>query len=139
MANAVASMLGERVDRGTLPFAVGDVLVIAALITVGVINHNSVEFVTSNPTYVLGTIAPFVVAWVVVSPFVGAYSVGAGESAKASVPLVVRSWVLAGLLGVALRATPVFHGGFDVIFALVILVVVGTGLALWRAAVFAVR
>ncbi|WP_101297924.1 DUF3054 domain-containing protein [Halegenticoccus soli] len=139
MANPVASVLEQRVDRGTLPLAVGDVLVIAALLTFGTINHSSVDFVVGNPLYLLGVIAPFLIGWVLVAPLVGAYSAGAGESAKASVPLVIRSWVPADLVGVGLRATPLFEGGAALTFVAVTLVAGIVGLGAWRYLAFAVR
>ncbi|WP_129116521.1 DUF3054 domain-containing protein [Halegenticoccus tardaugens] len=139
MANPVASALEKRVDRGTLPFAVGDVLVISGLLTFGTINHSSVEFVADNPLYLLGVLAPFLIAWVLVAPLVGAYSAGAGESAKASVPLVVRSWIPADILGVGLRATPFFEGGAALTFVAVTLVTGVVGLAAWRYLIFLFR
>jgi hypothetical protein len=139
MATSVASFLDRRIDPGSLPLAVGDVLVIGLLLTLGTINHSSVEFVLGNPAYLAGTLAPFYIGWIVVAPLVGAYSAGAAESAKASVPLVVRSWVGADVLGLLLRATPVFHGGVEIVFVAVTMAVGILGLGLWRYLFFKLR
>ncbi|MGM0590286.1 MAG: DUF3054 domain-containing protein [Halobacteriota archaeon] len=139
MATSVTSFLERRIDPGTLPLAVGDVLVLSALLTLGTINHNGVSFVQSNPGYLLATLAPFLIAWIIVAPLVGAYSAGAGESAKSSVPLAIRSWIPATLLGAAIRATPLFHGGASVVFVLVTMVTGAVGLGLWRYLFFRVR
>jgi hypothetical protein len=138
MATSVASFLDRRIDSSSLPLAVGDVLVIGLLLTIGTINHTTVDFVLGNPLYLAGTLAPFYIGWLLVAPLVGAYSAGAAESAKASVPLAVRSWVGADIVGVLLRATPVFHGGAELTFLVVTMAVGIVGLGLWRYLVFKV-
>jgi hypothetical protein len=132
MGTSVGSRLGRRIDGDTWPLAVGDVLAIVAVLTAGTVQHNGVAFVTNNPVYLAGTLAPFLIGWVLVAPLVGAYSPGAGESAKAAVPLALRSWVVADVVGVALRASPLFHGGWSPVFVAVTLVTGGVALALWR-------
>lgn len=129
---ADSSFLRRRVDAGSWPLAVGDVLVIALLLTFGTVQHNGIAFVRSNPVYLAGTLAPFLVGWLLVSPLAGAYSPGAAESAKGAIPLGLRAWIGADVVGVALRASPLFHGGFATTFAIVTFVVVGGGLTAWR-------
>ena len=65
------------------------------------------------------TIAPFILGWVVAAPLLGAYSPGAAESSKAAVPLALRSWLLADVVALGLRATPLFHGGVELSFVAV--------------------
>jgi hypothetical protein len=139
MGTSVASVLDRRIDADTWPLAVGDLLAIAAVLTAGTIQHNGVPFVTGNPLYLAGTLAPFVIGWVLVAPLVGAYSPGAGESAKAAVPLALRSWVVADVVGVAIRASPLFHGGWEPIFVAVTLVTGGVALGVWRTLFFRFR
>ena len=139
MANADASFLSERLDAGAIPLAVGDVLAIVAVLTAGTIQHNGVAFVTANPVYLAGVLAPFLIGWVVAAPLLGAYSPGAAESAKAALPLAVRSWVVADLIGVGLRASPLFHGGFALTFAAVSLVTGLVAIVAWRWLYFRVR
>lgn len=141
MATSFGSFLGERIDTGTLPLAVGDVLVIVLVLTAGVMRHNGTAYPAQAPVDTLLTAVPFLLGWVVVAPLIGAYSAGAGESAKASVPLAVRSWVPAAVLGVLLRATPLFSGGTSgpaalAVFGAVIVVTGGVALAVWRWLLF---
>jgi hypothetical protein len=132
------SFLARRLDRAAAPLAVGDVLVLMALLTVGTLSHRSAEFLASNPTYLLGVWAPFLIGWILLAPLVGAYSAGAAETAKSSVPLVVRSWVPAAAVGFALRAF-VFRGGVAPVFVAVILVTGALALGGWRAIYFRLR
>ncbi|QZX99381.1 DUF3054 domain-containing protein [Halobaculum rubrum] len=129
------SFLERRVDRAALPLAVGDLLVIVAFIYVGTIQHGSVPFPPTGAGDALALLtvaAPFLVGWVVAAPLIGAYSAGAAESAKASVPLAIRSWIPAAVLGLIIRATPVVEGGVAITFAIVMFVVGSVSLGVWR-------
>ncbi|PHQ45858.1 hypothetical protein DJ68_10510 [Halorubrum sp. C3] len=132
------SFLAARLDRGAAPLAAGDVIALILLLTVGTLNHTTVEFLTANPLYLPGVYAPFLIAWALIAPLVGAYSAGAAETAKSSVPLVVRSWIPAAVLGLALRAF-VFRGGAELTFAAVMLVTGSLALGGWRALYFRLR
>ncbi|OYR82323.1 hypothetical protein DJ72_09385, partial [Halorubrum distributum] len=92
----------------------------------------------ANPLYLPGVYAPFLIAWALIAPLVGAYSAGAAETAKSSVPLVVRSWIPAAIVGLALRAF-VFRGGAELTFAAVMLVTGSLALGGWRALYFRLR
>lgn len=133
MATNDGSFLTRRVDAASLPLAVGDVLVLLAFLTAGALEHNTVSELTNDPLYLGGVVAPFLLGWAVAAPLIGAYSAGAAESAKASVPLAIRSWIAAAVIGLALRATPIFHGGVEPIFAAVMLVGGSVVLGVWRA------
>jgi|SRR6056297_2355388 len=135
---ADSSFLATRLDRGAVPLAVGDLLALIALLTVGALNHSTAEFLSSNPLYLLEVFAPFLIAWALVAPLVGAYSAGAVETAKSSVPLAIRSWIPAAVLGLALRAF-VFRGGAALAFAVVMLVLGSVALGGWRALYFKLR
>lgn len=139
MANADASFLSERLDAGAIPLAVGDILAIVAVLTAGTIQHNGAAFVTANPLYLAGVLVPFLLGWAVAAPLLGAYSPGAAESAKAAIPLAVRSWVVADIAGVVLRATPLFHGGFALTFLAVSLVTGLVAIVAWRWLYFRIR
>jgi hypothetical protein len=135
---ADSSFLATRLDRGAVPLVVGDLVALIVLLTVGALNHSTVEFLSSNPLYLLEVFAPFLIAWALVAPLVGAYSAGAVETAKSSVPLAIRSWIPAAILGLGLRAF-VFRGGAALAFAVVMLVLGSVALGGWRALYFKVR
>ena len=130
------SFLSKRVDRAAAPLAVGDLLVILAVIAVGMTQHDTL----AGPVALLATAAPFLLGWVLASVPIGAYSAGAAESAKASVPLAIRSWVPAAVVGVAVRGA--VQSAFDVglaIFLVVMLVTGSVAMGVWRWVFFKFR
>jgi hypothetical protein len=131
------SFLSKRVDGSAAPLAVGDVIAIVAVIAIGMrYGHSTL----TGPVALLETAAPFLVGWAVASVLVGAYSAGAAESAKAAVPLAVRSWVPAAVIGVFLRG--LLQTNLDqglLIFLAVMLVTGGVALAGWRWIAFKLR
>ncbi|KAB1193998.1 DUF3054 family protein [Haloferax sp. MBLA0076] len=130
------SFLEERLDSGALPLAVGDILVIFLLVTVGVVQHNGVSYLSANPVGWVLTAVPFIIAWALVAPLLGAYSPGAAESAKSAVPLAIRSWLVAAILGAVIRWTPLFEGGAEPVFIAVMLVLGSLALGVWRTVYF---
>lgn len=123
------SFVSKRVDRAAAPLAVGDLIVILLVIAVGMVNHNSL----TGPVALLATAAPFLVGWALTSVPIGAYSAGAAESAKASVPLAIRSWVPAAIVGILIRGAT--QSSFDTnlaIFLGVMLVTGGVAVGVWR-------
>jgi len=131
----VDGRLGSRVavTSGAARLAVGDLLVILGLMSVGVYNHgtNPVE----SPLVVVATAAPFLAGWVVGALAAGAYAPGGARTVRSAVFRGVGAWVVAAAVGLTLRATPYFRGDSPVTFALVI---TGTGVAAlgtWRALV----
>jgi hypothetical protein len=106
---------------------------VGTLLSGGVVFHNGIDYLSNSPMSWALTIVPFLLGWILISPFIGAYSAGAAESAKAAIPLAVRAWIPAAILGLVLRASPLFSGGFSLIFGGVILVsgAVVLGLIRW--------
>ena len=139
MASSEESFLARRIDAEAFPLAFVDFLALAAVLTVGVINHNGVGYLSSDPAGWLLTLVPFLVGWAVAGPLVGAYSAGAAESAKAAVPLAIRAWIPAAIVGFALRASPLFSGGFQWTFGAVMLVTGAVALAVGRWIFFKIR
>lgn len=139
MATSVSSFFERRVDSDALPLAVGDVVVLAVLLTLGVVQHNGVSYLQTDPVGWILTLVPFFVGWAIFAPVVGAYSAGAAESAKSAVPLAIRSWIPAAIAGALIRATPLFEGGAAPIFVAVVTVVGLVGLSVWRWAYFKIR
>jgi hypothetical protein len=132
MATSATSFLDRRIDSAALPLAVGDLLALAAVLTIGVVNHNGVDYLSADPVGWLLTLVPFLVGWGLAGPLVGAYSAGAAESAKAAIPLAVRAWVPGAVIGLLLRWTPFFEGGVELVFAVIILLTGAVALGLWR-------
>ena len=132
MATSEESWLARRMDGAAAPLAVVDVLALAAVLTIGVINHNGVEYLSADPVGWLLTLVPFLVGWGIAAPLVGAYSAGAAESAKAAIPLAIRAWIPGAVVGFALRASPLFSGGFQLTFGAVVLVLGGLALVAGR-------
>jgi hypothetical protein len=120
-------MRNDRVDAAGLPLAVGDLVAILGVLTIGMIQHN-----TLTPGHAPGVYAPFVIGWLVGAVAIGAYSAGAGESAKAAIPLGLRAWVAAAVIGFGLRATPIFPGGLAVAFVAITLLLTGGLIAGFR-------
>ena len=139
MASSEESFLARRIDAAAAPLAVVDLLALSAVLTSGVIDHNGVDYLTAATGGWLLTLVPFLLGWAVASPLVGAYSAGAAESAKAAVPLALRAWVPAAAIGFVLRASPLFSGGFQPIFGVVVFVAGGVALAGLRWLFFKLR
>ena len=132
MSTSEESFLARRIDAGAAPLAVVDVLALAAVLTIGVINHNGVEYLSTAPVAWLLTLVPFLLGWAVAAPLIGAYSAGAAESSKAAIPLAIRAWVPASIIGFAIRASPLFSGGFQLSFGVVIFLTGGVALIVGR-------
>lgn len=126
------TFLSRRVDAGAAPLAVGDVLAIVLIVGIGMLKHYGLEGVLANPVAVVVTALPFLVGWAFGATLIGAYSAGAAESAKAAIPLGVRSWVVAAPIGILIRgALTSFDVGLGIF--LVVMLVTGTvALGVWR-------
>lgn len=133
------SFLSRRLDRSAAPLAVGDLVVLIGLLTIGALQHNTVAYLQANPVYLLGVLAPFLIGWAIAAPVVGAYSPGAVESAKSSLPLTIRSWVPAAAIAFVLRASPLFHGGVQLSFVAVVFLLGLVSLTGWRYVYFLLR
>ncbi|MCL9816291.1 DUF3054 domain-containing protein [Natronocalculus amylovorans] len=125
---AIPTALEGRIEANALPLAIGDLLAIIAVLTYGMVDHNTF----GDPGYMAMVYAPFVIGWLVAFPLIGAYSAGAAESAKAAIPLGIRAWVLAALVGFALRWTSLFPGGLAPVFVAITLVLIGALIGVWR-------
>lgn len=132
MGTSNGSFLDQRVDADALPLAVGDFLALALVLTYGVVNHNGVDYLSSNPAGWILTMLPFLLGWAVCGTLIGAYSAGAAETAKAAVPLAIRGWIPGALVGLILRWTAIFEGGVELVFAVVVVVAGLVALAGWR-------
>ncbi len=140
MNGRLGQSVGGRIDRsrGTVLLAVGDVLVIVALFSFGLLTHRIDP--ASSLRYTALTVLPFLVGWALVAPLVGAYSLRARTAVPHAAVIVALAWIGATVVGAAIRASPYFHGGAHVVF---VGVTIGVGLVTlvpWRiVVVYAVR
>lgn len=132
-------MVQVDIDDAARLLLPGDLLVLAGVFTAGTVNHNGVEVLTTQPLYVLTTILPFLLGWIVAGPLLGAYSSRADDSAHESAVLAVRAWVVGAAIAVLLRASPLFSGGASLTFFAVTLGTGAAGLAIWRATALLLR
>ncbi|CCQ34382.1 hypothetical protein HLRTI_001964 [Halorhabdus tiamatea SARL4B] len=133
--STVTATLRKRVDRSgtTAILAAGDVVAIAAFVLVGaVLGHG--ESLTNVGRHV-GTMAPFLVGWVVAAMLGSLYTIDARRSVLRAVSWTVPAWITAALIGQLLRASSLFHGSFSPSFLLISIVIGLVLLASWRAVV----
>lgn len=130
------SFLEQRLDASTWPIAVGDLVVLLAFLFAGTLQHHSLEAIQADPTIYLFAAGPFVLGWLVCAPLIGAYSPGGGSAPNSSIPLAIRSWIPAAVVGLIVRVVAVPNRGADPIFAAVIIVGGAVVLVVWRFVYF---
>ena len=126
-----------RLDGSILPATIvlGDVLVLLAFVGTGLLSHSIEPW--RFPSHTLTVVIPFLLAWLVVAPPLGLYRRETRFEYRRTAVLTICCWIVASLLGGAIRATPYFPGGAPVDFLLVN-VVFGLAFFLpWRLAVVA--
>jgi hypothetical protein len=133
------SFLEQRLDASTWPIAVGDLIVLLAFLFVGTVQHWGLEHLQAEPTTYLLAAGPFVLGWLVCAPLVGAYSPGGGSALNSSIPLAIRSWIPAAIVGLAVRIVAIPGRGAEGVFAAVILVGGAVSLSVWRLVYFKLR
>jgi hypothetical protein len=110
--------------------ALGDALVFLVFSWIGRSSHR--EPVGAGAlSAVVGTAAPFLVAWFLVAPLMGAYRAAPGTSHRAMLGRTARTWMIAGPLGLLLRAA-ILRRGIPPSFALITLLTNLTLLLVWR-------
>lgn len=134
-----SSFLDRRLDVSTWPIAVGDIVALLAFLFVGTLRHSSLEQLQADPAVYVLAAAPFILGWLVCAPLVGAYSPGGGSAANSSIPLAVRSWIPALLVGLAVRVFALPGRGAEISFAVVMLVGGAVVLSGWRFLYFKLR
>lgn len=126
------AFLEQRLDASTWPIAVGDIVVLLAFLLAGTLRHYPLSVVEADPLIYLYAAGPFILGWLVCAPLIGAYSPGGGSAPNSSIPLAIRSWIPAVVMGLAVRVVAIPGRGFDPIFALVMLVGGIVVLVVWR-------
>lgn len=133
------SFLEQRIDASTWPIAVGDVVALLAFLLVGTLQHWALDTVLADPTIYLMAAGPFVVGWLVAAPLIGAYSPGGGSAPNSSIPLAIRSWIPAAIVGLGIRQFGLPDRSADPAFAVVIIVGGTVVLSIWRFLYFRLR
>lgn len=122
--------IGSGADRGTVLVGLVDVGLLAALVLLGQLSHGVNPL--TEPLGALETIAPFVLAWIVVAPVAGVYARETLSSPGTAVRVTAIGWLAAANVAFILRASPWFDGGIAWAFPLVMS---GLGIVLlvgWR-------
>jgi hypothetical protein len=119
---------GGSVDRERITAGVVDVVLIAAVVLVGRIEHGGNP--VAEPLASLETLAPFVIGWLAVALLAGVYT--RDRPLGRGLRLTTVTWIAAANVGLMIRGAPVFAGGTTWPFPVVI---TATGLVVllgWR-------
>lgn len=133
------SFLEQRLDASTWPIAVGDLVALLLFLLAGTLQHSTVEQVSADPAIYLLAAGPFILGWVLCAPLVGAYSPGGGSAPNSSIPLAIRSWIPAAIVGLLIRQFAIPDRGVEVVFAIIMLVGGAFVLSIWRFLYFKLR
>ncbi len=132
---STTSYVRSQVERTSLAagLAVGDVLAITAFIAAGRQQHMGQPI--GDPVGFLDSLAPFLIGWAIAALVGGLYTHDAVLTPRRAISWTLPAWVLALLIGMALRASPLFTGTAAPTFVLVTFLVGGTLLIGWRVLV----
>lgn len=100
-----------------------DLFLVSIVLVYGLITHAVDPITEINYTFMV--LLPFWIGWTIAGVLGGVYGRRARESLLWSVGLTAPAWVVAALVGSAIRATTLFPGGAPWIF---VLVTIGVGL-----------
>jgi hypothetical protein len=110
--------------------AVGDVLALSTFVAAGRVRHLGTPI--GDPVSFLDTLAPFLIGWGLAAVVGGLYTSDALLSPRRAVSWALPAWILALVVGMGLRATPLFTGGAAPAFVIVTLVTGGALVIGWR-------
>ena len=110
---------------------VGDIIALAAFVAAGRQQHLGTPI--GDPVGFLDTLAPFLIGWTVAAIVGGLYTSDALLTPRRAISWTVPAWLLAVVIGMVLRASPLFTGSAAPTFVIVTVVVGGTLLVGWRA------
>lgn len=111
--------------------AVGDIAALAAFVAAGRQQHLGTPI--GDPVGFLDALAPFLIGWTVAAVVGGLYTSDALLTPRRAVSWTLPAWILALVIGMALRASPLFTGSAALTFVIVTFFVGGTLLVGWRA------
>lgn len=127
-----ARYLRARVDPGprAAALAAGDAAAIVSFAAIGAAHHGVAPL--SNPAHVGRVAAPFLLGWAVAALLGGLYTRDATATPRRALSWSLPAWIVATLVGQALRATAAFPGDAAVTFVLVTVVFGGALVVGWR-------
>jgi len=104
--------------RSTAGIAVllGDLAVIAGLVTVGLLSHN-IPDPWQYPGYLLSRITPFMLGWLLVAPFFGLFGADRLGSYRSVATFLLPAWICAAVVGATVRALATSGGAGPVFVA----------------------
>ena len=120
--------MGTRGRR--LAVGIVDVGLIIGVLAWGLQIHGVDAF--STPSHLLMTTGPFLAGWLVAAPVIGTYGDHALAHPRRGLLITGGAWVIASVIGAAIRATPYVDGGAPLIFVAVVLGVGAMALLPWR-------
>lgn len=129
---STSTYLQSRVEPTSLVagLAVGDLLAVSLFVAAGRLQHLGQP--VGDPLGFLGTLTPLLMGWVVAA-FIGSlYTRDAVLFPRRAISWTLPAWVVTVLIGMGLRATPLFAGGATPVFVVVTLVVGGVLVVGWR-------
>ncbi|ELY95969.1 DUF3054 domain-containing protein [Natrialba taiwanensis] len=126
---------GVTVDRETIAIAVVDVILLTGLIMFGQSHHGSL----GGPLATLERVAPFLIGWFAMALLAGLYTRVATRSLVETIRITALTWIAAANIGLALRSSPYFEGGFHWTFSFVITGFGLLALVSWRFGYIAMR
>jgi hypothetical protein len=128
-ASMIARSLRENAALALYLLVVGDTLVFLIFAAGGRNQHHE----SGGLVDVVTTALPFLVAWFVVAPWFGAFRPPATAMVRAVVQRMAMAWIVAWILGLALRVA-VQQRGIDGAFPVIALLFNAVLLLGWRAA-----
>lgn len=113
--------LQSRIDTAPLVagLAIGDLVAVTAFVIIGQINHGGQPL--ANPEIIPGTLAPFLIGWILVGFLGGLFTLDSVSTVRRALSWTVPAWVFAALIAHALRATALFEGDTALTFLAVTL------------------
>jgi hypothetical protein len=112
---------------------VGDLLLIVAVMSVGMLQHNEIPWQVPERTALV--IGPFLVSWLVVAYVMGAYTGDARRSVIDATENASGTWFVTALVGAGLRSTPYLPGESPLTFVAVIVAAGAVALSVWRGGI----
>jgi len=111
----------------------GDLFLLLVFTGIGIYTHGGLPW--AIPMHTIETLAPFLIAWVLIAPFIGLYSRETMMDYKSTAIRLTVGWIAVSFLGGAIRATDYFLGGAPLDFIAVNIIFGLLFLLPWRFAI----